>query len=707
MEKCGEGAKRLFLHSMMIGSAIAVALVLATALSATAGCPPWNLFNPPPFQGLATIAAGHDVSDLVFADLGNDGDLDLVTVSSAQASFGVNVHVNDNGYLAPFAVTGDRPSAVALADLNGDGRLDILITEQAASLQDCRAFGSCQSLTRVLADANGGFTGGGSTTPIPYIESVRRIVAADFNKDGNVDVLVAGAPIAATDPSLHLLWGGTPGTGLDGTIQTFTPNGPIGDVVLGDFDNDTFIDFVAAVGQAGSEPQNHVDVYRNNAGTFTGVTDTQGIKSVHSNMRLVAAHFTADQHLDAGVSIETTTERVDGSGAEIARGDTEGGLMNGGRLTLAPRAYHDLAAGDFDEDNDLDVIVAGGNLALLYNPGNGFLSNFREINATNARRIFSADFDMDGRTDLAYLDHATDNVQILGNTCSSRYIAQTLSSSPNPSTFGGSVTFTASFTVKPNAPVPTGTVTFKDGATVLGTATINDAGNAFLTVNDLAVGSHTVIGSYDGDPSNGYGPLHSNNLVHTVARPPFGAPLNIVATGNAAANTITIRWVSTADVGTNQILRRDDLGQWSTIGSTSNEQFTDSNVVATRAYVYTVRSLHATNGTISPNGNLDLGTTINPVRPSDKIIRAADTNGVRSLAQSLRRSAGLANFTFTDATLTGLPTKAVHLTELRTAIAQARAVLGLPGAALSQPTITPKVTRVKFNDLQELRTSFY
>jgi parallel beta-helix repeat protein len=73
----------------------------------------------------------------------------------------------------------------------------------------------------------------------------------------------------------------------------------------------------------------------------------------------------------------------------------------------------------------------------------------------------------------------------------------TLTSSLNPSTFGQSVTFTA--TVTGSGPTPTGTVTFLDGVTTLGTGTLNGSGVATFTTLALAVGSHPMTGSYGGD----------------------------------------------------------------------------------------------------------------------------------------------------------------------------------------------------------------
>ena len=69
----------------------------------------------------------------------------------------------------------------------------------------------------------------------------------------------------------------------------------------------------------------------------------------------------------------------------------------------------------------------------------------------------------------------------------------------NPSSYGQSVTFTA--TVSPKAPgsgTPTGTVTFDDGTTVLGTGTLN-ADAATFSISTLAVRTHSIKAVYGGD----------------------------------------------------------------------------------------------------------------------------------------------------------------------------------------------------------------
>jgi hypothetical protein len=86
-----------------------------------------------------------------------------------------------------------------------------------------------------------------------------------------------------------------------------------------------------------------------------------------------------------------------------------------------------------------------------------------------------------------------------GQTVNQDGTATALVSSPNPSVFSQTMTFTA--TVSPAAPgsgVATGTITFTDGATTLGTVSLS-GGVASLTTSVLAVGNHAISASYSGD----------------------------------------------------------------------------------------------------------------------------------------------------------------------------------------------------------------
>jgi len=72
-----------------------------------------------------------------------------------------------------------------------------------------------------------------------------------------------------------------------------------------------------------------------------------------------------------------------------------------------------------------------------------------------------------------------------------------LTSAPNPSTTGQAVTFTA--TVSSTDGVPVGTVTFREGTTVLASAlALNAAGQATFSTSALAAGSHVVAADFAG-----------------------------------------------------------------------------------------------------------------------------------------------------------------------------------------------------------------
>jgi len=73
-----------------------------------------------------------------------------------------------------------------------------------------------------------------------------------------------------------------------------------------------------------------------------------------------------------------------------------------------------------------------------------------------------------------------------------------IKSSVNPSSFHQSVTLTATVTPATSG-VPAGTLVFKDGATTLGSATLNASGVATFTTATLTVGSHSITGAYQGN----------------------------------------------------------------------------------------------------------------------------------------------------------------------------------------------------------------
>ncbi len=92
------------------------------------------------------------------------------------------------------------------------------------------------------------------------------------------------------------------------------------------------------------------------------------------------------------------------------------------------------------------------------------------------------------------------------------YITKTvLNSSANPSVFGQPVTFAATVSSAADT-APTGTVTFSDGATSLGTGTLA-SGQATFTTSSRSIGSHSITGQYGGDRISG---ASSGSLTQTV-----------------------------------------------------------------------------------------------------------------------------------------------------------------------------------------------
>jgi hypothetical protein len=92
-----------------------------------------------------------------------------------------------------------------------------------------------------------------------------------------------------------------------------------------------------------------------------------------------------------------------------------------------------------------------------------------------------------------YLGSTSDPVSVDVSMAGS---ATSLSASPNPSTAGQPVTFTALVT----PPAVAGTVTFYDGAGQLGTGNLS-AGRAAFSTSGLSVGDHAITATYAGNPN--------------------------------------------------------------------------------------------------------------------------------------------------------------------------------------------------------------
>ncbi len=106
----------------------------------------------------------------------------------------------------------------------------------------------------------------------------------------------------------------------------------------------------------------------------------------------------------------------------------------------------------------------------------------------------------------------------------------TLTSSANPGLYGQSVAFTA--TAQAAHATPTGPVSFLDGSTVLGAATLNSSGVATFNTASLEPGSHTITATYAGDTKTAAS--SSTALIEAVNAPPTTGqnPFTLTVTGS-------------------------------------------------------------------------------------------------------------------------------------------------------------------------------
>jgi hypothetical protein len=209
----------------------------------------------------------------------------------------------------------------------------------------------------------------------------------------------------------------------------------------------------------------------------------------------------------------------------------------------------------------------------------------------------------------------------------------TLVSSVNPSAVGQAVTFTA--TVTGSAGTPTGTVTFKDGATVLANAVaLSPGGVATLTTSALVGGVHNLTATYNGDNSNApsTGPLTQNVTTNSVTA--VVSSLNPSTVGQAVTFTATVTGTGGTPSGT--VTFKDGA---TTLGSIT--------LVAGKAAV-TTSALPAGQQTITAtySGDTSFGSS------SGTVVQDVQSNSTTTLTSSINPSALNQSVTFT-ATVTG------------------------------------------------------
>jgi uncharacterized repeat protein (TIGR01451 family) len=116
--------------------------------------------------------------------------------------------------------------------------------------------------------------------------------------------------------------------------------------------------------------------------------------------------------------------------------------------------------------------------------------------------------------DANYLPGTSPEVAI---TVGQGVAALALTTSAQSVALGAPVTFTAAATaVAPATGVPSGSVAFKEGTTILGSGALDGSGRATFTTSALAIGAHTITAAYAGD--DGFLPAESAGLKQAIGK---------------------------------------------------------------------------------------------------------------------------------------------------------------------------------------------
>ncbi len=280
-------------------------------------------------------------------DLDGDGLADVVVVGYAGEP------ANDCGRAAVWFTGADgvlvagpsydlpgSPRDVALADLDGDGDLDIVA---ACERWDEEGNPVAGNVAVALNDGSGSF---GVVQAFHVTGSPRAIAAGDMNRDGKLDVVVASDTPAQVISVLLGDGAGGLSTALDSADESVAPS----DVALGDMDGDGRLD-VVLTGQG-----NYVTVWKG-SGDGHVASPTQWLAVADQVVAVAVADVTGDGKLDV-VTANGSQDLATGNAIAIVEGAGDGTLLVPWLLRVVNGAPQALALTDFDGDGDTDILTA-------------------------------------------------------------------------------------------------------------------------------------------------------------------------------------------------------------------------------------------------------------------------------------------------------------------------------------------------------------
>lgn len=357
------------------------------------------------FHPVNNYSVGNGPTAVAVADLNGDGKPDLVSANHGSNSVSVLLGNGDGTFQAARNFNAGNSAltfGVAVGDFNGDGNLDVavLIPTDGTSPTEVRI---------LMGDGDGTLQSPVVTT----LSSQETIVAcADVNGDKKADLLVnvTSANVAA---GIEVLLGNGDGTFQNPKTVVAGPQQTL--LAVADFNHDEQGDLVVSLGGA-------VQIMLNNGdGTFTA-----GSSSGLADGYVVTEARAADLNGDGTPDLIVSSTKYQRCGIFSCNNTRESVFLSGSKGALGAEQIAEgdplVAVGDFDGDGKMDLAVRvrklfppAASLQIYLGNGDGTFAQPISFPDPGAVRL-AADLNGDQLADLVVLDAAANNVSVMLNS---------------------------------------------------------------------------------------------------------------------------------------------------------------------------------------------------------------------------------------------------------------------------------------------------